>query len=276
MADFSLLDQAAPLMKEYYSPERVYRMAFKNRPLYAWLPKRTGVVGQDDGYIVPVGLDDIAGESADFAAAVNARDGDSFERWRLYRAKRYGTATLDGETMEAMASDLGAFMRATQPRINSAINQLANSTAWALYRDGTGARGVVASTTATTITLTNAEDARSFGLRRTIVASETASGGTLQAGSCKVTGVDIANGVISVDATSGITGLDAGDFLFVSGDYSTSATRTKVIDGMLAWGPTTNPAPGALFKGVDRVLMPEKLLMLHYPASGVAIDAGCS
>ena len=278
MADFSLLNNAAPLLKRYYDDRRVYSMSYKNRPLYAWLPKKTGVTGEQGGYNVPVTIDDIPGESADFASAVLARDGDSHEVWQLNRIKRYATATLDWETVRAMSNDMGSFMRAVTPRINSAINQLANSTAWALYRNGTGARGAYVTANITvgadgTIVLDNFEDARSFSLRRTCVVAVAESGGALldTGSTAKITGINVATGTLTFDTIPALWDVAVAS-IFMLGDHSTSSTALKVIDGMGSWGPTTPPSAGVLFKNVDRVVYAEKLLMLHYPASGVNID----
>jgi hypothetical protein len=278
MADFSLLDNAAPLLKRYYDDRRVMSMTYKNRPLYAWIPKKTGVTGEASGYNVPITIDDIPGESADFASAVAARDGDSHDVWQLNRVKRYATATLDWETVRAMSNDMGAFMRAVTPRINSAINQLANSTAWALYQNGTGARGDYLTANITvgadgTIELENFDDARSFSLRRTCVVAVAESGGALLDGgsTAKITGINIATGVLTFDTIPANWDVAVAS-IFMLGDHSTSSTALKVIDGMLSWGPTTPPSAGVLFKNVDRATYAEKLLMLHYPASGVNID----
>ena len=278
MADFSLLDNAAPLLKRYYDNRRVYSMSYKNRPLYAWLPKKTGVVGEAGGYNVPVTIDDIPGESATFASAVLARDGDSHEVWQLGRVKRYATATLDWETVRAMSNDMGAFMKAVTPRINSAINQLSNSTAWGLYRDGTGSRGTYVTANVTTgadgtIVLDNFEDARSFGLRRTCVVAVASSGGALldTGSTAKVTGINVATGTITFDSVPVAWDVTAAN-IFMLGDHAASGVTLRVIDGMLSWGPTTPPSAGTLFHNVDRAKYAEKLLMLHYAASGVAID----
>jgi len=279
---YDLLGNAAPLMKRYYDDRRVYSMAFKNRPLFAWVPKKTGVVGGSPlgdaygGYQVPITIDDIAGESATFADAVTARDGSSHRVWQCNRIKRYATATLDWETVRAMKNDMGAFMRAVTPLIDSAINQLSNTIAMGFYHpDGSGHRGVIGSISTDDITLdaATAHLARSWSLRRTLVSSETASGGTLQAGSTKVAGIDLEGGVITVDSAAAITGLDAGDFLFPLGDYSTGAT-SLFMDGMGTWGPDpTSITAGDDHKGVDRSVWKERLLMLHYDASTGDIDA---
>lgn len=274
---FDLLGEAAPLMKRYYDDRRVYQMAFKNRPLFAWIPKKTGVTGGSPlgsgygGYQVPITIDDIAGESATFSAAVTARDGDSHRVWQLNRIKRYATATIDWETVRAMKNDMGAFMTAITPRIDSAINQLSNTLAMGLYHpDGSGHRGIIdtGGITGNVITLTaeTAHLARSWSLRRTLVASTTASGGTLidSGSSTKVAGIDLTAGTITVEDVAQITGLAATDFLFPLGDYTTGST-SLFMDGLGTWGPDpTTITGGDDHKGVDRSVWKERLLMLHY------------
>ena len=268
MADFSLLTNAAPLMKRYYDDRRVYSMAYKNRPLYAWIPKKTGVVGEASGYNVPLTIDDIPGESADFLSAVQSRDGDSHEVWQLNRVKRYATATLDWETVRAMSNNMGSFMRAVKPRINSAINQLANSTAWAMYQNATGARGRYATANITvgtdgTIVLDDFEDARSFSLRRTCVVAVADSGGALlDTGSTAiVTGINIQTGTITFDDIPAAWDV-ANASIFMKGDHAASGVTLRVIDGMESWSPASTPAGGVLFKNVERAKFVDKLLML--------------
>jgi hypothetical protein len=274
MPAFDLLGRAEPLMKRYYDDRTVYSAAYKDRPLLAWIPKKTGVTGGSPlgnakgGYQVPLTIDDIVGESAQFASAVTARDGDSHVVWDCGRIKRYATATIDWETVRAMKNDVGAFMRAITPRIDSAINQLSNSLQVHLYGDGSGHRGVVGSIATNTITLdaATAHLARTWSLRRTLVSTETASGGTLQAGSTKVNAINSAAGAITVDSVAAITGLDAGDYIFPLGDYQVSGAAL-IMNGLKQWGP--DPATitaGNPFKGVDRATWKEKLLMLHFTA----------
>jgi hypothetical protein len=274
---FDLLGQAEPLMKRYYDDRRVLSMAFKNRPLFAWIPKKTGVVGGSPygngmgGYQVPITIDDIAGESGDFGSAVTARDGNSHKVWTLNRIKRYATATIDWETVRAMRNNVGAFMDAIDPQIQSGINQISNTIAMGLYHpDGSGHRGQVASIASNVVTLTaaTAHLARTWSLRRTLVADTVVSGGTLHTGSTKVTGVDVAAGKITVEDSAQInaaTGLAANDYIFPLGDYTASGENPKFMDGLGTWGPAPagiTPASPA-FKGVARADYKSKLLMLH-------------
>ena len=272
---FDLLGAAEPLMKRYYRPGRVYSMAYRNRPLLGMIPKKTGVTGGSPfgnargGYEVPLMLDDIAGESARFADAVTARDGNSSVVWSMNRVKRYATATIDGETIDAMDS-VGSFMDASRPLMDSSINQVANSLSYMLYHDGTGSRGQVAAggVVGNVITLTADTSylARTYSLRRTLVSSATKSGGTIAGTGTKVTGIVLDNGSGQAEITvADATGILQNHYLFFLGDYSASGENLVCFDGLSSWGPDPTTITGASpdFKGVARATWKEKLLMLH-------------
>lgn len=286
---YDLLGNAAPLMKRRYDDRSVYKTAFTDRPLFAWIPKKTGITGGSPlgdgygGYQVPISIDDIAGESANFAAAVAARDGDTAKVWQLNRIKRYGTATIDWETVRAMKDDVGAFMRAITPRIDSAINQMSNSIALQLYGDSSGARGIIdtGGVTGEVVTLTAASSylARGWGLKRSVQASTAAFGGTARGTTAKIEGVYLNPGgkaeiTFETGGVAALTGLTDGDYLFPSGDHGATAATAVCLDGMLSWGPDpTTITGGDDWKGVDRSVYKERLLMLHYDASSGDIDA---
>lgn len=271
---FDLLGAAEPYMKRVYDERALYSMAYDNRPLYAWVPKRTGILGgspfgnANGGYQVPITIDDIAGESADFKTAAEDRDGMTGEVWQLNRVKRYGTSTMDGETIDSMGTNVGAFIQATRPLISSAINQVSNSMAYFFYGDGTGARGEVASKAGNALTLTAASShqARALGLKRTIVSSSTASGGSLDGESTgtKVTAIDFLPNGQSVVTVADATNISVGDYLFIRGDYTASGANQVAPEGLGSWGPDpTTITAGNPFKGVDRATYKSKLLMLH-------------
>jgi hypothetical protein len=276
MAAFDILGAAEPLMKRYYRPGRVYSEAYRKRALLGMIPKKTGVTGGSPfgnargGYEVPLILDDIAGESARFASAATARDGYSSIVWDCNRVKRYATATIDGETVDAM-DNVGAFVSASKPLMNSAINQVANSLAFMIYHNGTGLRGVVANVTGTALTLTAATSymARTYSLKRTLVSSATTGGGTIANGAgTKVTGIVLDNGSgQAVITVASATNIDAttNKYLFFLGDYTTSSDVAQVcFDGMGSWGPDPATVTGSDdFKNVNRSTWKEKLLMLH-------------
>jgi len=279
MANFDLLGAAEPLMKRYYNDGRVYSMAYKNRPLLGMIPKKTGVVGGSPfgnargGYQVALTTDEIAGESARFGSAVTARDGTSHIVWDMNRVKRYATSTIDGETVDAMTG-VGAFMEATRPLMTSGINQISNSLSLMLYGDATGVRGQVASkgtgATANVLTLTAASSylARGLGLKRTIVSSTDTGGSAAPDGEStgtKITGISINPGGQATVTVASATNISAGDYIFLLGDYTTSSDVANVcFDGLGSWGPApAGVGAGDSFKGVNRSVWKEKLLMLH-------------
>lgn len=273
MAAFDLLGSAEPLHKRFYDDRRVYSMAYKNRPLLAWLPKKTGVVGGSPfgnargGYQVPLTIDDIAGESARFASAKTARDGNSHIVWDMNRVKRYATATIDGETIDSMTG-VGAFMEASRPLMNSSINQVSNSLAYMAYHDGSGVRGQVASKSGNVLTLTSASSyqARALSLKRTLVSSTTTGGGTLdgEGTGTKITAIELNVGGQAKITVASSTNISADDYLFVLGDYTATGENTVCYDGLGSWGPApAGVTSGDDFKGVDRSVWKEKLLMLH-------------
>ena len=273
---YDLLGAAEARMKRFYSPEQMRSMAYKKRPLLGMIPKRTGVVGGSPfgnargGYQVPLMLDDIAGESARFASAAAARDGSSDIVWDMNRVKRYATYTLDGETVDAMEG-VGAFTTAARPQHDSAINQFSNSLALMAYGDGTGVRGQVASKSSNTLTLTAASSylARGLGLKRTIVSSSDTGGSAAPDGEStgtKITGIVLKNASGQAEITvADATNITANDYLFVLGDYTTSADAANVcMDGLGSWGPApAGITAGDDHKGVDRSTWKDKLLMLH-------------
>lgn len=278
MAAYDLLGAAEPLMKRYYSDRRVYSMAYRNRPLFGMIPKKTGVVGGSPfgnargGYQVPLTLDDIAGESARFGSAATARDGNSHIVWDMNRVKRYATYTIDGETVDAMTG-VGSFMDASRPLMNSSINQVSNSLAYMLYHDGSGARGEVSAKTGTgphVLTLTAATSylARTLSLKRTIVSSSDLRGSAAPDGEAtgtKITAINLNPGGQATVTVADGSSILVGDNLFALGDYTTSGDDADVcFDGMGSWGPVPSGiTSGDDFKGVDRSVWKEKLLMLH-------------
>jgi len=276
MAAFDLLGAAEPLMKRYYDDRRVYSMAYRKRPLLGMIPKKTGVVGGSPfgnargGYQVPLTLDDIAGESARFASAATARDGNSHIVWDMNRVKRYATYTIDGETVDAMTG-VGSFISASQPLMDSAINQVSNSLAYMAYHDASGVRGQVASKLGNALTLTAATSylARTLSLKRTLVSSSDTGGGAAapdgEATGTKITAINLNPGGQAVVTVEDATNILVNDYLFALGDYTTSSDVANVcMDGLGSWGPVpADITSGDDFKGNDRSVWKEKMLMLH-------------
>jgi hypothetical protein len=116
--------------------------------------------------------------------------------------------------------------------------------------------------------------ARSWSLRRTLIADTVVSGGTIHTGTTKVVGIDLTAGTITVEDVAQInaaTDLAPGDYIFPLGDYTASGEENKFMDGLGTWGPDpTGITGGDDHKGVDRSVWKERLLMLH---AGIALQS---
>ena len=249
-ADLTSLDA---VIKKLYDDKKVADLTFKKSKLFGMVPKRTDFVGKS--YEVPVTLANIAGGSADFADAVANRAGTQHERWSLTRKKNYQTATIDQETMLAMVSDKGAFLRAVTSQLDSAFNAFAADTSWALYADGTGVRGTVTGVpVGNVITLASSYEARAFEIGMTIEAFTDTTFGTSH-GTAVVTEINRAAPSITVDAIGSIVNTDV---LVREGDHGAK------ISGLGAWLEDPSTVTATAFYGVDRTQYLERLAGLRY------------
>lgn len=251
-------------LKKRYSTKKLSNLNFTTNRLLGWVPKTTGITGKS--YEVPVGLANIAGGSSSFEQAVISRKSSQYERWSMKRVKAYQTATIDGETMRAMKDDPGAFIRSVTSETDSAVRAHASDTNWAMYRDGSGIRGTVATGGVSTDTLTLGQgEARAFelGMRCRIYDSlDSGLTGTPNVTNTRVTAVNRAANEVTfaVDLTT-VAGdvavaVAAGDFVVREGDQNAK------IQGFGAWFPATVTA--TLFNAVDRTVYPERLAGLQY------------
>ena len=147
------LATVAPVLKKRYDDRKVADLTFSKNKLFGWLPRKTGITGKS--YEVPATLANIAGGSSVFAEAVTGRKATHSVRW-------YQTATIDNETLRAMSNDKGAFFTAVTSQLDSAHRAFGSDTGWALFNDGTGVRGVVATVADAVVTVDTAAQARAF------------------------------------------------------------------------------------------------------------------
>jgi len=233
---------ADAILKELYPDDALKNLTFQNRPLLAMIPK-----GQWDGdsVVVPVTFGNPAGISNDFVTAYNNKANSKSDKFTITNKQLHSLASIGNEVMELSRGRRGAFVEALKYEVDNAVGGAANELAGQLYRGGGGAVGEVSSLTATTITLKNAADSVNFEVGMLVEGDTVNGGGTKHSGSEPVTAINRDTGVITMAATSDITGLAANDFLFRAGSYDAA------IDGLESWVPNT--APGATtFFGVNR------------------------
>lgn len=265
------LAAAAPILKEYYTSQRVENMTYKDFPLYAMLPKDKNFYGKVLPLAIQIG--NPQGRSASFANAQANKTSSVYKDFVLTRVRDYSLASVDNETAEASENEKGAFIKALTREIDSAIEAATTSLAWGLYGNGSGRVGVAGTLNTATalIPLTNADDVVKFEIGQTLQFAAAEVTGALRASgaSLQVLAVDRDNGILTMSAVlSTITGLASGDSIFVMGD------RNAKISGLAAWIPFTAPTAGDNFFSVDRSVDPTRLGGLRFDASALSIEEG--
>lgn len=255
------LTQFDAALKQYYTKDRIINQVYMDNPLFALMPKMESFYGRNLPVVTIWG--DPQGRSASFSRAQTrgALTSAKLDDFLLTRVKDYSIATVDGETMEASADDMGAFLDAATVEIDGALNELTRSHAIDQYKSGYGERGQIVaggSVSGTTLTLSNPDDITNFevgqeldaytGLTGAVKAYGTSGNGLI------VTAINRTSGVLTFafnadDATNGIPTIAAGDYLAVRGDHSGS-TLVKLA-GLEAWIPASAPT-SSLFFGVNR------------------------
>lgn len=268
-----------------WSPE-INNLIYKNRPMFAMLPKKEDSGGS---FIPnPIGYGSSQGRSAGFARAQlgAARTGSVAVKMQLTLQRNYQLIQWDNLTLEQSKSDKGAFVTARKFELDATRNNISNDIATALYKNGTGSRGSILNPggiSGATITLSTIQDVYNFevGMEIMLAAAE-ASGTTRAVGTSTnglfVTAVNRNTGVVTfnanvTDATNGIPTAAVGDFIFQRGDRNESGAYAALKpQGLLGWLPATAPTGGDSFFGVDRSVDPVRLAGNRVSAVGLPIE----
>lgn len=242
-------------------------MVYQDNPLLALMPKYETFGGKN--LPIPIIYGNPQGRSANFQNAQSNKTSSQLKDFVLTRVKDYSLASIDNETLEASKGNANAFMEAATTEIDGAINSAARSLAVAMYRNGSGTIGRIASGQATaTITLTDVESITNFEKGMTLQASTADGGGAVKAGTAVVVGVDRDLGTVTFSAALNtlIGTIAANDYLFVQGDYDAK------IKGVQAWLPSTAPTSGDNFFSVDRSSDATRLAGIRFDGSAMPIE----
>jgi hypothetical protein len=249
-------------LKQYYTPDKIENLVYKNNPFFALVPKDEGFVGRN----MPINIiyANPQGRSKTFtkAQARGAVTNSKVDAFLLTRIKDYSLVTIENEVMEASKTDRGAFMSARTMEIDGGLQNLSNSIASGLFRASSGTIGrvvaepTVAGTTVFTLQLTG--DVTDYEVDKALEIWSGESTGTQRVAN----GTDTTLIIKAVDRTTGVITLvepytaagtiAAGDFIFNDGD------RGIGISGLKDWIPSVAPT-SSLFFGVDRTVDPTRL-----------------
>ncbi len=262
-----------PALKQIYKPENYRLSTYEKRPMFASLPKDENFGGRNmplvNRYANPQGV------ASAFSTAQSNATSMKLEDFILTRVTQYGVATIDGEAIEASASDKYAFFEALTAKIDAVMDSVMDAIETYIPRSGNGMIGRVSTgstVTAATVTLADPADAHNFEVGMVLVDAGTVTG-ALEAGSEILAGVNRATGVITATSAAWntvLTQLTAGDYLFRQGDAYNNASN-KVITGFLGWIPATAPSVSESFFGVDRS-SDSRLYGNYYDGSTASIE----
>lgn len=255
-------------LKEYYDAQKVQNLAYAKQKALALVPKDEEAEGK---YIpIPVVYEVNQGRSSVFSTAQANQTAASLAEFLLTRKSDYDVATIDNQTLEASASSVGSFLKASTGLIDWAIRGCTISAGSSLFRSGTGSIGQISSITSGVITLTNPADVVQFGVNQTLQANST-DGGTPRAALGYVIARSIKSGTVTV-ASSAIGGSAASpsgwtgnDWLLVQGD------NNNKFSGLAAWLPLTDPSSTDNYYGVNRSA-DSRLFGVSYDGSGQPVE----
>lgn len=259
---------AEPILKEYYTDEQVRDLCYEDNvalSLFKKVTKGEGFVGKK--YIQPVQFGRGQGRSADSAKAMANKSANRYVDFEVTMASDFATHAIERKVIKESANDRGSFFRVQIREFNDILKSLTRSAAIALYRNGSGAIGVVATggISGNVITLAEPEDASNFELDQVLVSAAAETTGALNdaGATMTVTAIDEDLGKITVDSL--VTGTTDAHFLFTEGD------RNAKIKGLLSWIPVTAPTAGDSHFTVDRSVHVTRLAGYRLSATSVPI-----
>ena len=243
-------------LKQVYKGKNFQLSVYDRRPIIGLLPKDETFFGRNMPLVNYYG--NPASASASFSNAQANTTAASMEDYLLTRINMHSVAHIDGEALDAMSNNSGAFLTAMKVQVDGARRALADRLESLAPRSQTGALGQISSgsnVSTDTITLANTNDHVNFEVGMEIVAS-TADGGALRNSGASTTlqKVNRRDGKLTTDEAAWdttITAIATTDYLYVEGDAQNNGTAA-VTAGLQSWLPATAPSSGESFFGVDR------------------------
>lgn len=255
------------ILKTRYPQPKADIINYEDAPLFGTVKKDPKFGGNNTRISIGYGRSQGGGT---FAEAVLNASTDDYAAMTLTRSSEYHICTMSAEAIHASDGQENSLLKAFDAAHKHGIESVKRNISLQLYRNGGGARGRISSgsnVTTNTVTLAEPADAVHFEVNHYLQASAAdGTSGSLRNSGAKelVAAVNRNSGTIrstsaSWDAT--ITAIAAGDYLFRSGDFG---TRFK---GLAGWIPSTDPAPGDSFYGLDRSVDTVRLAGVRYTAT---------
>lgn len=244
--------------------------------LLKWIPTRKDFYGRK--MEVPIGYGPGGGNSYNFQAAQRqSTNGRKYDHFEITRVSNYTILYLDNEAIEASESDDGAYLETYKAELEGANVTNAQRLACDIHRDGSGIIGSISTITGpgagAVLTLTDPEQIVHYeiGMQLQAVAAAGTSVRLGTPGYMEVTAVNEADGEITVDDSTYITGLVTTDQLVPAGNYNAA------IKGIRSYIPFTEAellASPTLW-GMTRTAHPERMAGRRFDGSNYSLGAAC-
>jgi len=256
------MSKAQAVLKTLYTNKKVENLCYTDHPWLALIQKNEMFFGENKK--IPLIYGSNRGRSATFADAQANKGNGKYASFLIERVKDYSIASFDAETVESSENDKGAFLNLLKSEVDGAMISAAQSDSQAVWGNGSGSIGKIASggITGDVLTLENTEDIIHYEVDQVIVAAAAETTGALRSGDMTITEVDRDAGTITVDTKA--TSLAAADFLFCKGD------RNAKMSGFFGWIPNSAPTSGDSFFGLDRSSDSTRLGGVRFDATGMS------
>lgn len=276
------------ILKELYDDQKVQWLTYKDNPALAMIKKEEKFPGKY--FPVPVIYGLSQGASATFANAYGNQSSPQVAEFLVTRVADFSLASIDGQLLAAAQTDPGAFIDGAELMIDAAFQTAVNRLASAMFRNGAGTIGQIASVvlisgTSYKVTLTNPDDAVQFEVGQTIVAVQNVDGsGSAPVDVGLISAVDRNLGTMNVTSATNIAAdWPAAYYLATQGDLPTtsnnnfqpsgsSGTNSLLkLAGFAAWLPITVPVSDSFF-GVNRNLDVQRLAGVSFDGTALSLE----
>lgn len=263
MSNQQLLSEITAVLKTLNKPGEIPKLMYPQNPFLAVVPKDEDYAG--DSLKVPLQFAPTAGVSPVFGDAQAAKAGTSNAAFTVTTNDLYSLFSINRKSAMATRNDEGAFVKLIKHETDGAKKAFGMVLGKALFGNGGGSLGRVASGGGTTsIVLTEYSDVVNFYRNMQVQGSTTdGTSGAVIANISTLTAVDRDDPAsLTAGAAFDATAFANGNHIFLRGAFG------QYVDGLSAWVPAAAPS-ATLFNGVDRT---DDTVML----GGVRYDAVAS
>jgi hypothetical protein len=264
---------ASFIFKRKYADKKPGELAQRFHPCLQLIGKKDGFVGHDTTgtYFYAVRYANPQAISGSFANAQTVSTDDGASKGVQFGAKRkvkYGIIRIDGVALNASKGNDGAFIELVSMESEGVFEEMGDTLAFELHRDGTARRGTRSGALIDTHTvqLANVDDARNFKVGMRVMAAENTDGTSPRAGSTHVTAIDEDLGRVTLNDQGDITTFTAGDHLFRLGDIGSA------VDGFESHLPLAAPSASEDFRTVDRSVDTRRLAGARVDDTATSIE----